>query len=34
MTIKQIAIDRARPPNTKPGTYHPEPDILAWLGTL
>lgn len=34
MNIKQIAIDRTRPPNTKPGTYHPEPDILAWLGTL
>jgi len=34
MNIKQAAIDRTRPPNTKPGTYHPEPDILAWLATL
>jgi site-specific recombinase XerD len=34
MNIKQTAIDRTRPPNTKPGTYHPEPNILAWLGTL
>ena len=34
MAIKQAAIDRTRPPNTKPGTYHPEPDILAWLATL
>jgi site-specific recombinase XerD len=34
MNIKQAAIDRARPPNTKPGTYLPEPDILAWLDTL
>lgn len=34
MTIKQNAIDRTRPPNTTPGTYHPEPDILAWLNTL
>jgi integrase/recombinase XerD len=34
MNIKQSAIDRTRPPNTKPGTYRPEPDILAWLKTL
>lgn len=34
MTIKQAAIDRTRPPNTEPGTYRPEPDILAWLATL
>ncbi|SOK27368.1 Tyrosine recombinase XerD [Mycobacterium simulans] len=34
MNIKQAAIDRTRPPNTKPGRYHPEPDILAWLATL
>ena len=34
MTIKQTAIDRTRPPNTKPGTYRPEPDILAWLNNL
>jgi len=34
MTIKQAAIDRTRPPNVKPGTYQPEPDILAWLTSL
>ena len=34
MTIKQAAIDRTRPPNTHPGTYRPEHDILAWLQTL
>lgn len=34
MNIKQAAIDRTRPPNTKPGTYRPRPDILAWLDTL
>lgn len=34
MAIKQAAIDRTRPANTEPGTYHPEPDILAWLSTL
>lgn len=34
MNIKQTALDRTRPPNTKPGTYRPEPDILAWLATL
>jgi integrase/recombinase XerD len=34
MNIKQTAIDRTRPPNTKPGKYRPEPDILAWLDTL
>ncbi|MGH9249411.1 MAG: tyrosine-type recombinase/integrase [Acidimicrobiales bacterium] len=34
MTIKQAAIDRTRPANSEPGTYHPEPDILAWLTTL
>jgi len=34
MNIKQTAIDRTRPPNTKPGKYRPEPDILAWLNTL
>lgn len=34
MTIKQAAIDRTRPVHTKPGTYHPEPDILAWLNAL
>lgn len=34
MNIKQTAIDRTRPPNTKPGTYRPQPDILAWLNNL
>jgi site-specific recombinase XerD len=34
MTIKQAAIDRTRPPDVKPGTYRPEPDILAWLASL
>lgn len=34
MAIKQAAIDRTRPPNTQPGKYQPEPDILAWLATL
>lgn len=29
MTIKQAAIDRTRPPDTAPGTYRPEPDILT-----
>jgi site-specific recombinase XerD len=34
MAIKQAAIDRTRPPNVKPGTYQPQPDILAWLTSL
>lgn len=34
MSIKQTAIDRTRPLNTPPGTYQPEPDILAWLRTI
>jgi site-specific recombinase XerD len=34
MAIKQAAIDRTRPPNTEPGPYRPEPDILAWLASL
>lgn len=34
MAIKQAAIDRTRPPDVKPGTYKPEPDILAWLTSL
>ena len=34
MAIKQTAIDRTRPPDVKPGTYRPEPDILAWLTAL
>jgi len=34
MAIKQAAIDRTRPPGTTPGTYRPEPDVLAWLSSL
>jgi len=34
MAIKQAAIDKTRPPNTEPGIYRPEPDILAWLAGL
>lgn len=34
MAIKQAAIDRTRPPNVKPGTYQPDPDILTWLTSL
>lgn len=34
MAIKQAAIDRTRPSDIKPGTYKPEPDILAWLTAL
>ncbi|WP_024794260.1 tyrosine-type recombinase/integrase [Tomitella biformata] len=34
MSVKQAAIDRTRPGDTKPGIYRPEPDILAWLATL
>jgi integrase/recombinase XerD len=34
MAIKQAALDRTRPPDGKPGTYRPEPDLLAWLTAL
>ncbi len=34
MAIKQAALDRTRPPHVPPGTYQPEPDILAWLTAL
>ena len=34
MTIKQAALDRTRPPDVTPGTYHPEPGILTWLASL
>ena len=34
MAIKQAAIDHTRPPDVSPGTYQPEPDILAWLTSL
>ena len=25
---------RTRPPHVRPGTYRPEPDVLAWLTSL
>lgn len=34
MATKQAAIDRTRPPDVNPGTYQPEPDLLAWLTAL
>lgn len=34
MAIKQAALDRTRPPDVEPGTYRPEPDLLAWLSSL
>lgn len=34
MSIKQAAIDRTRPLDVSPGTYKPNPDILAWLTAL
>ena len=34
LSIKQAAIDRTRPLDVSPGTYKPEPDILAWLTAL
>lgn len=34
MAIKQAAIERTRPPDVPPGSYQPEPDILAWLTAL
>lgn len=34
MRIKQVAMERTRPPDIAPGTYHPEPDILTWLTAL
>jgi integrase/recombinase XerD len=34
MSIKQAALDRTRPPDVEPGTYRPDPDILAWLASL
>lgn len=34
MTIKQTALDKTRPLDTQPGTYQPEPGILAWLNNL
>jgi integrase/recombinase XerD len=34
MTIKQRALDRTTPPNTKPGRYQPNDSILAFLDAL
>lgn len=34
MASKQAALDRTRPPEVQPGTYRPQPDILAWLTSL
>jgi site-specific recombinase XerD len=34
MTIKQRALDRTTPPNTKPGRYHPSDAILEFLENL
>jgi integrase/recombinase XerD len=34
MTIKQRALDRTTPPNTRPGRYQPSDSILAFLDAL
>jgi site-specific recombinase XerD len=34
MTIKQRALDRTTPPNTKPGRYQPSDTVLAFLNAL
>lgn len=34
MTIKQRALDRTTPPNTKPGRYQPSDTVLAFLESL
>ena len=34
MTIKQRALDRTTPPNTRPGRYQPNDSILAFLDAL
>jgi site-specific recombinase XerD len=34
MTIKQRALDRTTPPNTKPGRYQPSDSLLTFLDTL
>jgi integrase/recombinase XerD len=34
MTIKQRALDRTTPPNTKPGRYQPTDSLLAFLEAL
>lgn len=34
MTIKQRALDRTTPPNTRPGRYRPSDSVLAFLDSL
>jgi integrase/recombinase XerD len=34
MTIKEKALARVQPHDTKPGRYHPPDSLLAFLGTL
>lgn len=34
MTIKQRALDRTTPPNTRPGRYQPSDTVLAFLESL
>ncbi len=34
MTQKERAIERTRPPNTKPGRYRPPDVVLAFLEAL
>jgi site-specific recombinase XerD len=34
MTIKQRALDRTTPPNTRPGRYQPSDSVLAFLDSL
>jgi site-specific recombinase XerD len=34
METKHEAMERTRPPDVKPGTYTPPPDVLKWLDTL
>jgi len=34
LKVKEEAIDRTRPLNSRRGRYRPPDDILAWLGTL
>lgn len=34
LTLKQKALDRTTPPNTKPGRYRPPDPLLAFLESL
>jgi integrase/recombinase XerD len=34
LTLKQKALDRVQPPNTKPGRYQPPDTVLAFLDSL